>query len=236
MIIGCDDPESIQKGHDTKLMVHALSTKDCTIEEARIELQRQAEPLCREVEETDLPLLRDINHMIPLIDETKMYPWRPSKCPEVFRAQWAEKRDVYLKTGWWKIMSSRNMVPMLLIPKPRTSPVQLQTVIDLRERNENTHQLTSLLPDMEGMLRRAVSKPFRSALDLKSAYKQIRIVPKHVEQSTVTTPDGNMVSVRISPVALRLGSEMDPYRRDLTNILHSYLISDSLGPVLGARA
>ena len=42
--------------------------------------------------------------------------------------------------------------------------------------------------------------------------------------------------VRISPVALRLGSEMDPYRRDLMNILHSYLVSDSFGPVLGARA
>ena len=43
-------------------------------------------------------------------------------------------------------------------------------------------------------------------------------------------------SVRISPVALRLGSEMDPYRRDLRDILHSYLVSNSFGPVLGARA
>ena len=43
-------------------------------------------------------------------------------------------------------------------------------------------------------------------------------------------------SVRVSPVALRLGSKMDPYRRDLTNILYSYLVSDSFGPVLGARA
>ena len=42
--------------------------------------------------------------------------------------------------------------------------------------------------------------------------------------------------VRISPVALWLRSEMDPYWRDLTNILLSYLISDSFGPVLGARA
>ena len=47
--------------------------------------------------------------------------------------------------------------------------------------------------------------------------------------------NGTML-VRVSPVALRLGSEMDPYRRDLTNILHSYLVSDSFGPVLGARA
>ena len=43
-------------------------------------------------------------------------------------------------------------------------------------------------------------------------------------------------AVRISPVTLRLGSEMDPCRRDLTNILLSYLVSDSFGPVLGARA
>ena len=43
-------------------------------------------------------------------------------------------------------------------------------------------------------------------------------------------------SVRVSSVALRLGSEMDPYRRDLTNILFSYLVSDSFRPVLGARA
>ena len=42
--------------------------------------------------------------------------------------------------------------------------------------------------------------------------------------------------VRVSSVALRHGSEMDPYQRDLTNILHSYLVSDSFGPVLGARA
>ena len=43
-------------------------------------------------------------------------------------------------------------------------------------------------------------------------------------------------SVRVSPVALWFGSEMDPYRRDLTNILPSYLVSDSFRPVLGARA
>ena len=46
----------------------------------------------------------------------------------------------------------------------------------------------------------------------------------------------NFGCVRISPVALWLGSEMDPYRRDLKDILHSYLVSDSFGPVLGARA
>ena len=36
--------------------------------------------------------------------------------------------------------------------------------------------------------------------------------------------------VRISPVALRLGSEMDPYQRDLTNILHSTSSRTALDP------
>ena len=90
--------------------------------------------------------------------------------------------------------SARNTVPMLLIPKPGTNPPLLRTVVDLRERNKNTRKLTSPLPDMEGMLRRTASKPYRTALDLKNAYEQIRIVPEHIQRSAVTTPDGNMIS------------------------------------------
>jgi len=49
---------------------------------------------------------------------------------------------------------------MLLIPKPRKKdmPLLLRTVNDLRERNANPYKLTSPLPDMEGMLRRAAQK------------------------------------------------------------------------------
>ena len=85
---------------------------------------------------------------------------------------------------------------MLLIPKPRKGdlPAELRTVFDLRERNKNTYKLTSPLPDMDGMLRRTASKKYRSSVDIKSAYEQIQIDPKHVNRSTVTTPDGNMVS------------------------------------------
>lgn len=86
---------------------------------------------------------------------------------------------------------------MLLIPNLGTKPLQLRTMIDLRECNNNTQKLTSPLPDMEGMLQHTMSKLFRTALDLKNAYEQIRIVPEHVNRSAVTTPDGNMVSLVI---------------------------------------
>ncbi|KAJ3514734.1 hypothetical protein NLJ89_g2201 [Agrocybe chaxingu] len=199
VIIGSDIAIPIRRGNTTYTSLHTVDLHDGELEHVRGELRAQAEPLCRDVHETELPPFRAINHTIPLIDENKTYPWRPSRCPEAFRGQWAEKRDAYLKSGRWRITSAGNTVPMLLIPKPRKDgqPPEVRTVIDLRERNKNTHKLTSPLPDMEGMLRRAAGKRFRSALDLKSAYEQIRIVPEHVDRTTVTTPDGNMVSLVI---------------------------------------
>jgi len=37
-------------------------------------------------------------------------------------------------------------------------------------------------------------KPYCSIIDGQDAYEQIRVIPKHVERTAVTTPDGNMVS------------------------------------------
>lgn len=138
VIIGSDNALPLQSGADTKLMVSAVGPDERLLEKTRNELKKLAEPLCREVHETELPLFRAINHTIPLIDESKTYTWRPSRCPEAFRAQWAEKRDAYLKSGRWKITTAGNTVPMLLIPKPKTDPPALWIIVDLRERNKNT--------------------------------------------------------------------------------------------------
>ena len=177
VIVGSNKPQQLKKGDDTKLMVNAISIEDQRVEEACEELRWYAAPLCKDMADTDLPPLRDINHTIPLIDEVKTYQWWPSRCPEMFREQWFEKRDAYIKTGQWKVTSARNTVPMLLIPKTGTKPPQLKTVVVLREQNSNMRKLMSPLPDMEGMLRRVASKPFCTTLDLKNAYEQIRIIP-----------------------------------------------------------
>ena len=194
-VIGSSIVLPLKASTDTKLIAARLSPDKEKISAAREELNQYAIPLCREVDETELPPLRDINHMIPLIYESKTYPWRPSRCPEAFRKQWAEKRDAYLKLRRREVTPSGNTVPMLLIPKPYTSnPVLLWCMVNLRERNKNTHKMTSPLPDMEGMLSQAAGHKYRSTLDLKSAYEQIRVILEHVPRTTVTTPDGNMIS------------------------------------------
>ena len=177
----------------------AMRISQMAIDQAREELFAYAEPLCKGTSETRLPPFRVINHKIPLIDNSKIYPWCPSRCPEIFREQWAKKRDAYLKTGRWRVTTLGNTVPMLLIPKPHApgGPLLLRTVVDLRARNDNTVKQTSPLPDPEGILRRAAAHPFRSLMDGKDAYKQIRMEADHVDRTAVTMPDSNMVSLVI---------------------------------------
>ena len=133
VVIGSDESLPLKVGNDMKMMVHALSIDDKLVDEARIELQWYAKPLCKEVSKTELPPFHDINHSIPLIDNTKIYPWHPSKCPEIFRLQWVERWDAYIKSGQWKITPAGNTIPMLLIPKLGTNPPLLRVVVDLHE-------------------------------------------------------------------------------------------------------
>ena len=198
VVVGSNEPVPIVGDDVSKISSRAMEMLEGNLEKGRAELLEYAQDLCKELGETDLPPFRAINHEIPLIDEDKIYPWRPSRCPEVYRAQWAEKKDIYLKSGRWKISSARNTVPMMFIAKPGRkigNVPELRTVVDLRARNANTLKMSSPLPDIDGVLRRVASARYRSLLDLKNAYEQIRIIPEHVERSAVTTPDGNMVSL-----------------------------------------
>ncbi|TFK79804.1 hypothetical protein K466DRAFT_504966, partial [Polyporus arcularius HHB13444] len=68
------------------------------LEAARQELREYAESICKDASDSPLPPLRAINHTIPLKDESKIYHWRPSKCPDALRELWIEKRDAYLKS------------------------------------------------------------------------------------------------------------------------------------------
>jgi reverse transcriptase-like protein/aspartyl protease len=225
IVIGSNELLSLKAESGIKLMVDSLSPGDREIENAHEELRRYAEPLCKDVAETDLPPLRAINHTILLIDEKKTYPWRASWCPEAFRAQCAERKHAYISSGRWTVTYASDTVPMLFIPKPGTNPPELQTVVDLQERNGNTYKTTSPLPDVEGMLRHTASKPFRTALDLKSAYEQIRIVPEHVKRTAVMTPDGNVVSQII-----QIG---DCTATATYQALMNYLFSPSFGRLMG---
>ena len=186
----------IEGANVAKLSSGSMIKYERNLEEIRIELREYAAPLCKPAGDTPLPPLRAINHEIPLIEENKIYPWHPSRCPEALKPQWDEKRAAYVKSGRWEVTAAGNAVPMMFLKKPGKDgePPRLRIVSDLRARNANTHKKSSPLPDMEGILRRAARAKYRSIIDGQDAYEQIRIRPDHVSRTTMTTPDGNMIS------------------------------------------
>ena len=84
-----------------------------------------------------------------------------------------------------------------MIPKLSTTNGQptLHMVFDKREQNVNTHKLVSLLPDIEEILCEVSRHKYRSLIDGKDVYKQIRVIPEHVPRTIFTTPDGAMESL-----------------------------------------
>ncbi|SJL11792.1 uncharacterized protein ARMOST_15201 [Armillaria ostoyae] len=159
----CFNPSSIEIGSDTALPMvgdnvsqirsQAMMVSEDVLKQVHAELQEYAAPICKTASETPLPPLQAINHTIPLIDEHKVYPWRPSQCPEAFRSQWDQKRKDYLSSGKQKHL--------------------LRTVIDLHAHNTNTRKVSAPLPSIEGILCRVVKCKYCSIIDGKDAYEQI---------------------------------------------------------------
>jgi len=193
VVLGSKEPLEMRGTQVSVLESRAMEVYEDSLEQVHRHLRQLAQPLCLQAGATALPPLCALNHSIPLIDEDKIYPWRPLKCPEVLRSLWIAKKNSYLKSGCWELTTARNTCPMLLITKPGI-PTRLRVVVDLHEHNKNTRKLSSPMPDMEGILWRVARKPYRSIIDGQDAYEQICVIPEHVEWTAVTTPDGNMVS------------------------------------------
>ena len=166
------------------------------LETLRDILRREALDLCKRAEDTSLPPLRIINHRLLIIDNDKRYTFRPSRCPEVLRSLWIEKRDKYLKSGRWERHVGGNAIPMLLLhkkPGPDGVP-RLRTVLDPWEQNLNTKKMASPLPDQQEILMNVCRHRYRTLIDGKDAYESIRIAPDDVDNMLFNTPDGTMVS------------------------------------------
>ncbi|EJF59636.1 hypothetical protein DICSQDRAFT_64631, partial [Dichomitus squalens LYAD-421 SS1] len=98
VVIGSSSPLPIEGKQARVLESRAAEVFANRVEAARKLLSEYAAPICKEASDSPLPPLRAINHTIPLKDESKIYSWRPSKCPDALRDLWREKRDAYLKS------------------------------------------------------------------------------------------------------------------------------------------
>ena len=93
-----------------------------------------------------LPPLREINHQIPLIDESMRYCYHLPKCPDSLKPQLAEKIQHYKNAGWWEETNISQAAPMICVPKKSG---KIRTIVDGRKRNENTEKDVTPFPDQE---------------------------------------------------------------------------------------
>ncbi|KEP45251.1 putative transposase, partial [Rhizoctonia solani 123E] len=143
-------------GREDVLRINSISAD---VVEARMEdlcemLREEAQDLCpTSVASTPLPPFRKINHRIPLIDPSRVYKFRPSKCVEKLRPLFDTKARESLQSGRWDLTTGSNAIPMLILTKKSSdSTVAIRTVLDKREQNDNTVKLASPLPPPEDVL------------------------------------------------------------------------------------
>ena len=197
VIVGMNSALALEGPDVVTIRSAAVDLFEDKVDCLRVSLRKEAKDLCPDTSKTVLPPLREVNHTIPLIDPKKVYRFHRSKCPEAFHEQWRAKKNAYLETGRWRTATGHNAILLLMIPKVSAKddkPV-LRTVFDKREQNANTYKLASPLPDIEEILCKVSKHKFKSLIDGKDAYNQIRIIPEHVNRTIFTTPDGMMESL-----------------------------------------
>ncbi|KAL1937189.1 hypothetical protein VTO73DRAFT_14488 [Trametes versicolor] len=139
----------------------------------------------------ELPPFWDINHTIPIIDEKKRYNYRLPKCPEVLRPELSAKIERYVKAGWWEPRLTDQAAPLLCVYK---KDGRLRTVVDLRQRNDNTVKDVTPFPDQDQIRNDVARAKFRSKLDMSDAYEQTRIADEDVAKTGFSTIYGTFVS------------------------------------------
>ena len=139
-----------------------------------------------------LPPWRVVNHKIPLIDESKQYRYRLPRCPEAVQDELLNKIRKYTDAMWWQMTTATQAAPLLCVAKKSG---KLRTVVDARQRNDNTIKDVTPLPDQDRIRMDVARAKFRSKIDLSDAYEQVRIDMEDIWKTAFATPYGTFVSL-----------------------------------------
>ena len=132
-----------------------------------------------------------MKHEIHLIDDNKRYNYYFPRCPHSLRTEFHEKINCYINAGWWEPRSVSQAAPLLCVNK---KDGKLRTVVDGRQRNDNTIKDIMPLPDQD-LIREDVARgKIRSKIDLSDAYEQVRIRTEDVWKTAFATISGTYIS------------------------------------------
>jgi hypothetical protein len=139
------------------------------------------------------PPFRPVNHSIPLIDPDHKVRPKVIPIPSKYRDQFAAHANKFVESGWWLPQALESACALFAVPK--ADPTKARFVINLKPRNANTRKQHTPLPDMRSIQSRVAASPYRSKLDFKNAFEQVRVERKDVQHTGMSTPFGTFVSL-----------------------------------------
>ena len=141
-----------------------------------------------------LPLLREVNHNILLIDDDKHYAYHLPCCADALKQQLLDKIRLYTDAGWWVMKSVPQAAPMLCIPKKSGKP---WTVIDCCKRNNNNNMVKDVtpFPDQDQIQMDVAKAKYRLKFDLLNAYEQVQVKPEDIWKMAFATIYGTYISL-----------------------------------------
>ena len=125
------------------------------------------------------------------MDKKKCHQYRLPKCPKALKTKLLEKIERYTTAGWWVPSQTDQAAPLLCIYKKDGG---LRTVVDLRQRNDNTVKDVTPFPDQEQIRHDVARARYRSKLDMSDAYEQTRIKDADVPKTAFATIYGTFYS------------------------------------------
>ena len=131
-----------------------------------------------------LPPLREVNHRIPLIEESKHYAYHLPHCGDALKQQLWDKIRLYMDANWWVMKSVPQATLMLCIPKKSR---KLQTGIDCCKRNNNMVKDVTPFLDQDQLRMDVARGKYCSKIDLSNAYEQVQIEPEDVWKTAFAT-------------------------------------------------
>jgi hypothetical protein len=164
-----------------------------------------------------LPLLREVNHRIPIMDENKRYKYHSPRCLDSLKPELIEKIARYTHAGWWEPIQVDQAAPMLCVHK---KTMALHTVVDGRQRNENTLKDVTPLPDQDLIRLDVARAKIRLKIDLSDAYEQVRIVPSDVPKTAFATIYGMFASNVMQQGDCNMPST---FQRSINTIFRDYI-------------
>ncbi|XP_016670128.1 uncharacterized protein [Gossypium hirsutum] len=137
---------------------------------------------------TSLPLPRLQDHMIPLIDESKVVKVRPYRYPAVQKIEIEKLIQEMLQAGIIRDCNSPFAFPVVMVKKKDAS---WRLCVDYKQLNQLTIKDRLPIPVIEELLDELGQANFFSKLDLRLGYHQIRIWEPNVFKTTFKTHAGH---------------------------------------------